>query len=747
MTINIHKKTGFIKKVHIEDFMMEESFVDFTSRFASMPGTVALVSGGDLDCAGFNILATLPWLIFKAKGRNITLTSGEHTNSFEAGPFDTIKKLITAYRLDSIDFPGPVASGLFGYLSYDLKDHLENLPRTSIDDMNLPQAVLFVPSVIVLQDRKSKRTCLCIPERNIKGKSSLEKIKKNFENLLNQAPNKGHYSVDATGLRSAFTKDGYMEAVRAIKDYITSGHVYQVNMSQRFETGFKGDPFSLFKTLFNKNPAPFFAYINAGDHQVVSTSPERFIQRIGPDVETRPIKGTRPRGQTVQEDQQNQDKLLQSRKDSAELSMIVDLLRNDLGKVCEGGSVCVAEHKRLEAYENVYHLISIIKGRLARGKDSIDLIRATFPGGSITGCPKIRSMEIIDELEPVRRHLYTGAIGYISFHDTMDLSIAIRTAIIYKDKLVFSVGGGVVFDSDPLEEYEETLHKGRTLMDTFKTQMADINSEQYVWINGSIKSADEAAVPIMNQGFQYGFGFFETIRADKGHPFFLKEHIERFYTSWEALFKEPPPDLTWEDIIRQVLTKNCLLEQTAAVKIMVTKGSREEPPYDHTFVVTARSYIHRLEGLDKKGIDLATYPEPRQTPLADHKTMNYLYYFLAGKWAKENNADEALILNPDKTISETNTANIMLINGKTVLKPVSDHVLPGVMEKAFSKVLDEWGYQIEAKEIKVDDIYSAKDVILTNSLMGAVPVVSLDNKKLQPNSNLWEKLNKEVFKG
>jgi para-aminobenzoate synthetase component 1 len=206
-----------------------------------------------------------------------------------------------------------------------------------------------------------------------------------------------------------------------------------------------------------------------------------------------------------------QDREAKSKKDDAELSMIVDLLRNDIGKVCKAGSVRVAEHKRLEAYQNVFHLVSIVEGRLEEGRDAIDLLRATFPGGSITGCPKIRTMEIIDELEPNRRHIYTGSIGYISFHNTMDLSIAIRTATVYNGKIFFSVGGGIVFDSDPHDEFEETIHKGRTLMEVFKGKEEKSTEQNYVWINGTLEPLDQASIPVWDQGFQYGFGFFETI--------------------------------------------------------------------------------------------------------------------------------------------------------------------------------------------------------------------------------------------
>ena len=271
-----------------------------------------------------------------------------------------------------------------------------------------------------------------------------------------------------------------------------------------------------------------------------------------------------------------------SPKDDAELSMIVDLLRNDIGKVCAGGSVLVVQHKRLEAYQNVYHLVSVVEGTLDAGKDSVDLIRATFPGGSITGCPKIRSMEIIDELETRRRHVYTGAIGYISFHDTMDLSIAIRTATIIGDRLVFSVGGGIVQDSDPEDEYEETLHKGRTLMSVF-TQSGDTAGERnrsdlWVWQDGRLIRQEQAAVPVSDLGLHYGFGFFETIRVEKGVACRLQAHLNRFNRTWTDLFGGVPPDLTWKAIITQVVEKNGLGDASAALKILATRGDAKPLP-------------------------------------------------------------------------------------------------------------------------------------------------------------------------
>ncbi|MGD9279212.1 MAG: aminodeoxychorismate synthase component I, partial [Desulfobacterales bacterium] len=560
--------------------------------------------------------------------------------------------------------------------------------------------------------------------------------------ISDRPPEYGNFRGDAGGFKSNFTQAGYMNAIKKIKEYIAAGDIYQVNMSQRFEMDVQGDTFSLFKTLYHKNPAPFFAYIHAGNHHIVSTSPERFLLQTGQHVETRPIKGTRPRGKTPVEDKKLRRELKQSKKDDAELSMIVDLLRNDIGKVCRVGSVRVMKHKRLEAYQNVYHLVSIVEGRLDQGRDSVDLLKATFPGGSITGCPKIRTMEIIDELEPDRRHIYTGSIGYISFHDTMDLSIAIRTATIYDGQIVFSVGGGIVYDSDPLDEYEETLHKGRTLMEVFKGKENQSANKDYVWINGALEPLDQAGIPVTDLGFQYGYGFFETIRVDQGDPGHLAAHVDRFNHTWEHLFDEKPPDLTWDEIINQVIVQNRLSDQTAAVKMIASKGDRETPPFNHTLLVTARPYTHRLAEKKVKGLNLAVYPHPRQTPLADHKTLNYLYYFLAGKWAKAQNADEALILNPDHTVSETHTANILLIKDNTVTKPVSLHVLPGIMDTEVCKLFTGWGFTIESKKLVLKDVFGFDQIIITNSLIGAVPVLSIDGKKLPEPSDLWKKINK-----
>jgi para-aminobenzoate synthetase component I len=726
----------------IEPIEINEPFIDLAERFSSMPGTVLLMSGGYLDSSRYHILGIRPWLTLKGRGRRMTVSSDSITKVFDADPFEVLRSILNTYRIDMPKINLPLVSGLMGYLAYDLKDHIERLPRTSVDDLGLPGICLFAPSMILVHDKLENDTWLCVRCTASEEKATLLD---EFNSVLERPLNEKRRHLTFTGdFRPNMTRSEYYSSIKKIREYIASGDVYQVNFAQRFEADFSGAPFGLFRHYYDENPAPFFAFINAGDHQIVSTSPERFIFKNGNMVETRPIKGTRPRGKDGESDQALKRDLEESEKDQAELSMIVDLMRNDLGKVCECGSVSVLHHKKLEQYENVHHMVSVVGGKLDPGYDSVDLVKATFPGGSITGCPKVRAMEIIDELEPNRRHVYTGSIGYLSFHDTMDLSIAIRTATVFNDKMFVSFGGGIVYDSKPSKEYDETLRKGKTFLNAKKIKKPAATSEM-AWINGAIKPLDRACVRVSDLGFQYGHGFFETIRFAGGVPCYLDEHIARFNLTWKELFRTECSDLSWREIIQQVIDANRLKDENAAVKIIASWGMRKSPPFDQTLVVTAKRYTHRLSGRSADGLSLITYPNPRQTPLADYKSLNYLYYYLAGRWAQEHGADEALILNPDLTVSETNTANIIAIKGKSILTPASPHVLPGVMKERVLNVLSSWGYDIESKNMKLEDLYSADNVIITNSLLGAAPIKKIDSKVLQNSIDICINLNNVVM--
>ncbi len=744
--LNIKSLTGPIDRVFTEEVTLDMPFVDIAGCFADLEGTVALASGGDLDTAGHHILALRPWLIIKAWGASVQVDVAGRNLNCRKNPFELLRTVLSEFSMTGLDLPEPVGAGLFGYLAYDLKDCIEELPRTAVDDTDLPQLCMYVPSVMLVCDRKSGCKKLCIPVWQKGGQDEAKRLRDWFFGKTGQRENpRQSFSGGGKSFFSPFSRQTYMEAVEKIRNYIASGHIYQVNLSQRFETDFSGSPYAMFAELFAAGPASFYAYVNAGDHWIVSTSPERFLMRRNDHVESRPIKGTRPRGKDEESDRLLAEELKNSPKDDAELSMIVDLMRNDLGRVCAGGSVEVAEHRRLEAYRNVFHLVSVVRGRLAPEKDSVDLIRAAFPGGSVTGCPKIRAMEIIDEMEPCRRHVYTGSIGYIGFHDTLDLSIAIRTATVSKGRMLFSVGGGVVFDSDAEEEYEETLHKGSSIMSVFENRKTETPEESGIWMNGMLVPESEALVPVTEQGLQYGYGFFETIRVEEGRPHLLEGHVKRFCRTWQALFEAPVPDMTWEEIIRQVAEANNLTDRVCAAKLTAVSAAGRNGAGQPHIVVSASPYVHRLDQAGKSALDLAVYPHPRQTPLADHKTLNYLYYLLAGRWAGKNGADEAVILNPDGTVSETNSANLLVVRGDTVFCPKSPHVLEGVMETAVLEILNGAGFYHIVEPLTTEAFFDADSVIVTNSLMGPVGVRSVDGQSLQCDIEWIARLRRQIF--
>jgi para-aminobenzoate synthetase component 1 len=270
----------------------------------------------------------------------MTLSTEGKATVFEADPFDTLRRILRSFHIDSPASTLPLTSGLMGYLAYDLKDHIEELPRTSVDDLGLPGICLFAPSIILIHDKQDNLAWLCHTRKNLAEVENPISGLNYFSSIRKSSCSVKKKPVTHTqGFKPNMTRQEYFSSIEKIKEYIISGDVYQVNFAQRFETRFSGDPFELFKTYYQENPAPFFAYINAGNHHIISTSPERFIHRDGADIETRPIKGTRPRGKNRDNDQGFKKELEESEKDDAELSMIVDLMRNDLGKVCECGSV------------------------------------------------------------------------------------------------------------------------------------------------------------------------------------------------------------------------------------------------------------------------------------------------------------------------------------------------------------------------------------------------------------------------
>lgn len=390
----------------------------------------------------------------------------KYKNSKE-NPLDFLKEELSKYKVEN-NTELPFIGGAVGYLSYALGNYIENLPRSAKDDLNGYDLYFGLYDHAIVVDHLKEKTYIATPNLDIKKE---ENIVLNIENKINEAEINGvnpicyeEKEVPPTKLSSNFTKKEFENSVEKVRQYIKNGDIYQANLTQRFSGKTTLSSYELYRDLRKVSPAPFGAYLNFDDFNILSNSPERFIKCIDRKLETRPIKGTRPRGKNIEEDLKLQEELRNSEKDRAELLMIVDLERNDIGRISKIGSVKVPELFVIEPYANVNHLVATVVGELDDDKDAVDAIKATFPGGSITGAPKIRAMEIIDELEPTQRNAYTGSIGYIGFNGDMDLNIAIRTVIKKEEDVYFQVGGGMTWGSDPSEEYQETLDKAQSIM-------------------------------------------------------------------------------------------------------------------------------------------------------------------------------------------------------------------------------------------------------------------------------------------
>ncbi len=464
-------ETGHTPESLVENLRRENGIVLLrTSQFDSL-------------AARYSFVTANPFLIFKSFGSRCKITFGESRISnlqsqIQFGnPWHLLDALMVRFELlDEIDSPFPLG-GAFGYWGYDLKNFTEpKLQRRAVNDLELPDcAVGFYDSLVVF-DHHLGKVCAVSTGLNADGSRSESKAQEQIEfwtaffSKDESPPRRGDAKTgnssprpcaSAVEIASNLSRDEFVSKVQRAQRYIRAGDIYQVNLSHRLtaQCGFAG--WEMFEKLSTVSPAPFSAYLDCGDFQLASSSPEQFLRMSGSHIVTRPIKGTRPRDADATRDAQLAFELQTSAKELAELVMITDLLRNDLGKVCEFGSVQVPELAKLEKFAQVQHLVSTVEGRLRKNVTHFAAFASCFPGGSITGAPKFRAMAIIDELEPVSRGPYCGAIGYLGFNRESQLSIAIRTAICKDGAAHFNVGAGIVADSDPAAEYEETLAKAR----------------------------------------------------------------------------------------------------------------------------------------------------------------------------------------------------------------------------------------------------------------------------------------------
>ena len=457
------------------------------------PGLVLLHSSlPGAPGARYSLVAARPFLTFRSAGSRCELFwPGGHDVQF-GDPWRLLDGWMSRFELhDEIDLPFP-PGGCFGFWGYELKNFIEpRLSRRALNDLDLPECQLGFYDSLVVFDHHLGATSIVATGLERDGSRDEDRARRQLDGWherLAKSEGKSHelrqiqcggsvgFDSDSVPIpvgsppiiSSNFTREQFIAGVKRVQQYIRAGDVYQVNLSQRLCSSLELPPWNFYRALRSVSPAPFSAYLNCGDFQLASSSPELFLQLSGSKIQTRPIKGTRPRSAEPTRDAQLGYQLQTSAKDIAELVMIIDLLRNDLGKVCEFGSVHVPDLARLERFPQVQHLVSTVEGSLRPEVTHMQAMAACFPGGSITGAPKIRAMEIIDELEPVFRGPYTGAIGYLGFNRESQVAMTIRTAVCAAGQAHFQVGAGLVADSDPESEYLETLAKARGFLEALR---------------------------------------------------------------------------------------------------------------------------------------------------------------------------------------------------------------------------------------------------------------------------------------
>ncbi len=444
-----------IKNIEVEEFYCPRPIESIYASLTDKVHTAFLKTGKTVAEHRWSVIGMDPFLVFESKDEDVII-HGINIFRVKGNPFIYLQEIIDSYS--NLDLPSniPFPIGAIGTFSYDLKEILEDIPSLCVDSMGCCGIYFsFFREWIVADEREGKFYKVRIATDSDGFPPGLAEEKKAEKVFLGE-------------LSSNFTEEEYKTAITKVRKYIKEGTIYQANISQQFRVEFQGNSFYLFEMLNKINPAPMSAYLNWGDCKLISSSPERFLLRKGQYVESKPVKGTRPRGKNKTQDLKLKQELMESEKDSAELAMIVDLVRNDLGRTARPGTVRVQAPKVIEEYTNVFHSLAVVASCLRKGVSSLELIRSCFPGGSITGCPKVQAMKVIEEIEKNKRGFYCGSIGYIGFNGDFDLSIAIRTFIEKGNSLYFNLGGGIVYDSDPQEEYDETIHKGETMFQVLK---------------------------------------------------------------------------------------------------------------------------------------------------------------------------------------------------------------------------------------------------------------------------------------
>ncbi len=435
------------------------------------------VEGGE-KWARYCFLGSNPSVVFKSKGDKIYIKKNGivKEEGVKGSPLDSLKKLMSEYRPVKIEGLPRFFGGAVGYIGYDMIRFFESLPHEAIDDLNIPDSIFIITDTILIFDNIGQKikvvsnahihdgdTEKAYREATERIEAIINKLKSGVRGQESGAKN-SELRTPNSELRANVSKEVFKESVLKCKQYIKEGDIFQVVLSHRLETDFQSSPFDIYRALRTINPSPYMYFLKLGDIKIVGSSPEVLVRLEDEIVEVRPIAGTRPRGVSEGEDKRLARELLNDEKEMSEHIMLVDLGRNDVGRVSQKGSVEVNELMVIEKYSHVMHIVSNVRGKLERGMDCYDVLKAAFPAGTVSGAPKIRAMEIIEELEPTRRGIYAGAVGYFSFSGNMDMAITIRTLLIKGNTAYLGVGAGIVADSEPEREFEETMNKGKALI-------------------------------------------------------------------------------------------------------------------------------------------------------------------------------------------------------------------------------------------------------------------------------------------
>jgi para-aminobenzoate synthetase component I len=612
----------------------------------------------------------------------------------------------------------PFPSGMVGFLSYDWGLHQEKIKRRAKDDLHLPLCFFAFYDVVLTIDHVTQKLYVTATDSSAKRKveqviDDVHRTVKNLDESFSKVFDRLRLTMTCN-----FTKHKYLKTVQNILGFIERGDIYQANLSQRFTfhaSGDRVDPASLYERLRTISPSDFSAYFDAGSFQLISNSPERFLSLQKRHVSTSPMKGTRSRGDNLIKDKMLKREIEKSAKDRAELLMITDLERNDLGKVCEFGSVRVKTMRAIETYNYVYQATSTIEGRLQKNKNAFDLIKACFPGGSITGCPKIRAMNIIEESEPTRRAIYTGSFGYLSFNGNLDMNILIRTLLKKRNKLYFQVGSGIVADSKADEEYAETLVKAKAMrecLDTFHVSQSDI-----IFLDEKMVQADAVLLERITPGIIKAKGVFETMRYDEKGIFLYEEHMKRLKAGLKALGILYSVDKKFiYHTIQKLVKENRLSMARVRVSVWQEKNKVRFAIVVQLLSSPKSEYRAWISPLRRNHSDLSHL-----------KTLDYVVCRRSLKAARTKGYDEALLFNNKRGLVEGAHTNIFIVKkGEVFTPPLDAGCLEGVTRGCVLNLLKNMHIPVRDNVMNLRSLFTADEAFLTNSLIGVMPLVQVN---------------------